>query len=90
MNIDIKLPPMFRQLAGTGESVNVAGETVGDSLRELVDRYPSLKEYIFTGSGDVNPGLTVFLNGENAFPGELARPVRDGDTLHLAQMVLGG
>lgn len=90
MNIIVNLPPMFRRLAGADEEVTVTGTTIGECLRELVVRYPSLAQYVFTASGDVNPGLTVFHNGENAFPGELAREVRNGDTLHLAQMVLGG
>jgi molybdopterin synthase sulfur carrier subunit len=88
--IEIHLPPMFRHLTGAGAAVRVSGATVGESVENLVRRYPQLKQYLLAGDGGIKHGISLFLNGENAFPDGLSRPVRDGDELHIAQMVLGG
>lgn len=90
MSITVNLPPMFRQLAGTGTPVIVAGSTIGECLQAVIGRYPVLKERIFSAGGGINPGVVVFLNGENVRLGALDVSVREGDTLYIAQMVLGG
>lgn len=90
MSIDIYLPPMFRHLAGVKEQVSVSGGTVGECLAELVRRYPELRESLLTGDREIRQGIAVFINGENAYPDEPRKPVRNGDTIHIAQMVLGG
>ena len=90
MNIEIHLPPMFRHISGVKDKVSVSGGTVGECLAELVRLYPDLREALLTDGGAVRPGIAVFLNGENAYPDEPRKTVRDGDTIHIAQMVLGG
>ena len=81
---------MFRHLTGAAEEVSVSGATIQQSLEDLVRRYPELKKYLLTDGGGIKNGISVFLNGETTYPDELSRPVRDGDELHIAQMVLGG
>jgi molybdopterin converting factor small subunit len=89
-SIQVHLPPMFRHLTGTSGEVRVTGTTIGQTIEELVSRYPQLKQYLLAGDGGIKHGISVFLNGENTSPDTLSRPVRDGDELHIAQMVLGG
>jgi molybdopterin converting factor small subunit len=88
-SIEVHLPPMFRHLTGAGAAVRVSGTTIGEVVRELVRTYPQLEPYLLAGGG-IKQGISVFLNGESAYPDELSRPVRDGDELHIAQLVLGG
>ena len=90
MSVAINLPPIFRQLSGAAPGEGVSGDTVGECLDELVERFPELREKLFTGEGNIQNGISVFINGENAYPGELDKPVQSGDTLHIAQVVLGG
>ena len=89
-SIEVHLPPMFRHLTGAGASVRVSGTTIGEAVDDLVNRYPQLKRYLLAGNGGIKQGISVFLNGESAYPDELSRPVKDGDELHIAQLVLGG
>ncbi len=81
---------MFRHLTGAEAVVHVSGTTVGEVVRELVGTYPQLGPYLLGGDGGIKRGISVFLNGESAYPDELSRPVKDGDELHIAQLVLGG
>ena len=90
MSIEVHLPPMFRHLTGAAEEVSVSGATIQQSLEDLVRRYPELGSYLLTEGGGLKNGISIFLNGETTYPNELSRPVRDGDELHIAQMILGG
>lgn len=90
MDITIHLPPMFRHQTGIPEKITVTGETIGECLSALIKLHPELGEAMMTGDGEIRPGLSVYLNGENAYPDELTKPVCDGDELHIAQMILGG
>ena len=89
-SIDVYLPPMFRHLTGAGAAVRVSGTTVGETIIDLIRQYPELKQYLLAGDGGIKHGISVFLNGESAAPDDLSRPVKDGDELHIAQLVLGG
>ena len=90
MAIEIQLPPVFRHLAGVMGSVAVNGSTVGECLEVLAERYPVLREHIFSTPGSMRPGLAVYVNGETGGQEQLARPLVEGDTLFVAQLVLGG
>ena len=90
MSITVNLPPMFRHLAGTTAPVAVSGGTIGECLREVISRYPALKDRILGSGGGIRPGVVVIMNGESIRPGALDTPVEEGDTLYIAQMVLGG
>ncbi len=89
-SIEVHLPPMFRHLTGAGATVRIAGTTVGEVVEELVRAYPPLKPYLLAPDGGIKHGISIFLNGESAYPDEISRPVGDGDELHIAQLVLGG
>ena len=90
MSIKVHLPPFFQQLAGGVKTVEVGGSTVAECLESLAGQYPQLKERLFDRQGKLVKGLNIFVNGESAFPGELVRPVKDGDTIHIASLVFGG
>jgi molybdopterin converting factor small subunit len=90
MTVEINIPPAFQALADGVKQVDVSCNTVGECLEELVKQHPALKEKIFTGKGKLPKGMNIFINGASAFPGPLARPVRDGDKVHVAYIVLGG
>jgi molybdopterin converting factor small subunit len=67
-----------------------SGRTVGDCLRELTARYPGARPILFKEDGSLQKMLAVFVNGENAYPGELEREVHDGDTIYLMYTIVGG
>lgn len=90
MAIEITLPPVFRHLAGTRSAVEVRGATIGDCLDALAERYPVLREHIFSAPGLVRGGLAFYVNGEAAGKEPLSRAVAAGDTLSISQVVLGG
>ena len=61
----IKVPPVLRPQTDGEAEVDVDGETVGDALRALVDRYPPTKEQLFSPEGELNRYVNVYLNDED-------------------------
>lgn len=90
MSIEISLPPSLQPLTGGAKQVDVSGSTIGECLGAMIERYPRMKARLFTRGGKILKGLNVYINGENASPGALVRPVRDGDKIHLAYLIFGG
>ncbi len=70
--------------------VNVNGGTVGDCLSDLVKRFPRLEAKLFSENGKLQSYLGVYVNGESAYPDELARKVTNGDELHIINIIAGG
>ncbi len=90
MSIAVNIPPFLQSLADDVKRIDVSGSTVGECLDELVKRYPQLKARLFTGVGKMHKGFNIFINGESAYPDVLARPVEDGDIIHIAHPIFGG
>ncbi len=70
--------------------VEVRGKTVGDCLDHLIERYPGMREGLFDKKGKLLNVVEVYVNNESAYPEELAKPVQDGDEIHLILMLAGG
>ena len=68
----------------------VSGNTVGQCLNHLVRQFPAIKEEIFDEDGKVAAEAWIFVNGESAFPEELAKPVKDGDVIDIIPIAVGG
>ncbi len=91
MSITVKVSRYF--LGGwTGESVSaeVGGNTVGQCLDGLLKQFPAIRPRIFENSGALAVEARVFVNGESAFPDELATAVRDGDVIDIVPMTISG
>ena len=70
--------------------VEVSGSTVGECLNRLVDQFPGVKESLFAKDGKLNHIVEIYVNLESSYPEELAKPVKDGDELHLVIIIVGG
>jgi molybdopterin converting factor small subunit len=90
MSIEVNIPPLLQTLADGNKRIDVSGGTVGECLEEMIERYPGLKGRLFTRGGKIAGGLNIYVNGEGVYPDALARPVKDGDKIHLAYLIFGG
>ena len=84
---------LHRSLAGltNGQTVvEVNGNTVGQCLEQLVTRFPRLKKRLFEKDGALSRILEIYVNGESAYPDELATAVKDGDELDTVVLISGG
>ena len=90
MTVEIVIPAFLQPFTGGANLAEAGGRTLGECLGELVKRFPRLQEKIYTGRNKLHNGINIFINGQPADPKELARPVRDGDKIHLAYVTVGG
>ena len=80
--VEVHLWSSMRRFAEDQESVNIAGHTVGEVLRNLATAYPGLEPVIEDGAS-----LTV--NGDYAGDSH-QMPIKEGDEVFLLQRVRGG
>ena len=77
-------------LTGDQDVVEVNGSTVGQCLKDLVNKFPEVQKGLFDKDHKLLNYVDVYVNGESAYPEELAKLVKDGDELHIIFMIAGG
>ncbi len=72
------------------EMVEVEGTVVGECLDNLVERFPGIRNVLFDQNDKLLNYVEIYLNQESTYPEELAKPVKDGDEIHIIVMLAGG
>ena len=90
----VHIPSLLRDLTGNVEQVQVdidEGETlsVRKVLEQLEGRYPGMSARLLDEQGDLVPHLAVFIDGESAGMGLMAKLGPDNDLYFLAPIVGG-
>ncbi len=88
--IKINIPAYMRSFTNNMEVVEVNGSTVGECLNHLVKQFPGMKKQLFSKSGNLFENIIISVNGESAYPKQLAKPVKEGDELNILFIVGGG
>jgi sulfur-carrier protein adenylyltransferase/sulfurtransferase len=87
----ILIPTPLRQFTDKQESVEVAGGTVGDLLRQLTAKHEGLKKHLYTDDGKLRSFVNVYVNDEDIrYLQREQTPVKDGDTVSIIPSVAGG
>ena len=90
MSVNITIPHILKHLTNNVEAVSVNGNTVGDCLAGLTEKYPEIKEQLFDKDGKLLKHIDVFVNGKSAYPDELTTKVNSGDELYIFIVLVGG
>ena len=90
MAIKAHIHSTHRPLTNGLEVVEVEGNTVGECLNHLIRQFPGMGKALFTKKDKLLNTVEIFINAAPAFPNELAKPVKDGDEIHLIIMLAGG
>ena len=90
MSISVQFSPVFHPYTGNQRLAEAAGSTVGECLDQLIKQFPNLKRILFDRHGRLHRHIDVYVNEESAYPEELAKPVKDGDKLHIVMAIAGG
>lgn len=90
MSAEIKIPQFLQHLVDGNTIVSVSGRTVGESLNDLVRQFSQVRDHLFTTEGKLLQFLEVFVNGKTTYPKELDEPVKNGDILHITNIIDGG
>jgi molybdopterin converting factor small subunit len=90
MPVKMNLYPWLSQVVGGKEAINVNGSTIGECLDKIESEHPGVKELLLNKEGNVKSYVFILLNGENAYPEELSKPVKDGDEISILLFTNGG
>ena len=90
MAVKVNLHLTLRQFTDGQEMVETDGKTIGECLKNMVKKYPAMESSIFAKNGKLANIVEIYLNHQSAYPNELARPVKDGDEVHITMMLSGG
>ena len=90
MSVTINLHPNLYQLTNSQPIVKVKGNTVGQCLDDLIRQFPQIKSWVFDKKGKLHNYVDIYVNQESSYPEELAKPVKDGDELHITMIIAGG
>lgn len=83
----VMLRAPLKDRAGKVAEHDLPGATVGEVLRELERRYPTVQGWILDEQGRVRPHVNVFINGERT-SGDA--PVLPTDELKVLPSISGG
>lgn len=90
MSIRINLPSYFLPYTSEQAVLEVKGATVGECLKHLVRQFPELEKMVFDKEGNLHTYVGIYVNEEDAFPQQLAKPVKDKDEIHILYLIAGG
>ena len=90
MGIKINIPSYMQSFTNNMRVVEVNGSTVGECLNHLVKQFPVMKKQLFGKKGNLFENIIISVNGESAYPKQLAKPVKDGDELNIVVIIGGG
>jgi len=90
MSVKMHIHKTHRQYTDGLSMVETHGATVGACISFLIGEYPNIKSALFDDNGIIKKTVEIYLNMETAYPDELAKPVRDGDEIHLTLLLAGG
>ena len=93
INVKIRYYMGIESLTGRShETVSFQGDSVGELIKDLLEKYPSFKPSFVGEEGlEPAPGLSILVNGkEIMWLQQMSTPLRDGDEVTFLRFVAGG
>lgn len=91
MSVTVYIPTPFRKLAGNQTYVKVEGDTVGEVLDSLGERYPGLRHMVYNDANEIPGHVNIYVNNTeiHTMQGK-ATPVKSGDEMAVIPAIAGG
>jgi molybdopterin converting factor small subunit len=87
----VRIPPVLRPAVGGEKELTAGGASVRDVLQSVAERHPETQSQLFSGDGQLNRYVNVYLNDEDVRVLEgLDTAVGDDDTLVILPAMAGG
>ena len=87
----VRIPSVLRPAVGGQKELDVDGSTVGEVIEALIGRFPSLRDQLLTGEGELNRFVNVYVNGQDVrYLDGLGTKVEARDEVRLLPAMAGG
>ena len=90
MSVTIEIPSYLQPYTSGRETVETEGSTVGECLSRMIKQFPGMEKMLFDKNGKLHAYVGIYVNGEDAYPEELAQSVNDGDKVQILYIIGGG
>ncbi len=90
MSVKIHIPPYLQPFVSNTEVFEAKGSTIGECLNYLLEQFPDIANKLFDKRGKLHGYVAIYINGEDAYPDELVKSIKDGDELHILYIIGGG
>ncbi len=91
MPVRVQLPNVLAKQVDGQRTIEATGETVGDVVTNLVQRFPALESRLRDEHGAPYQFVTFYLNNEDIrLDGGFKKAAADGDELTIVPAVAGG
>ena len=91
MTVEVRVTAALQKLVGGQKAVRGQGETVGQVLTDLEQRYPGFQTQVLADDGALHRFVNVYLNDEDVrFLQSLETPLHEGDVLSILPALAGG
>ena len=89
--VTIRIPTPLRSATDGQSTVEVAGATVDDALRALVDRYPDLADNLYNEDDELRRFVNVYVGDEDIRFGDgVETALEAGDEVSIVPSIAGG
>lgn len=84
MSVQVKIPPLLRQVAGRLRVLEVDAAHVDECLDKLKERFPRIKDHLFDEKDELKFNIIINVNGKDmrSLSG-LQTPVTSGDVVNI-------
>jgi molybdopterin converting factor small subunit len=87
----IKIPTPLRQYTQGNSEVDVGGATAGETLGNLAEEYPDIRQHLYTGDGKLRSFVNVYKGDEDIrYLDGADTEVSDNDELSIIPSIAGG
>jgi sulfur-carrier protein adenylyltransferase/sulfurtransferase len=91
MSVTVSIPTPLRPFTGGRDTLELAGETVGQVLEQLLATHTGLKRHLMQDDGRLRNFVSMYLNETDIrHLASTATPVRPGDVLTIVPSIAGG
>jgi molybdopterin synthase sulfur carrier subunit len=87
----LRIPTPLRTYTGGLTDVELGGQSIGEVMTSLVERYPQLKPHLYNGDGKLRPFVNLFVGENNVKDLQgLETPVSQDSRILLVPSIAGG
>ncbi|MGA9365486.1 MAG: MoaD/ThiS family protein [Bacteroidota bacterium] len=91
MTTKVLIPTPLRQYTNKADAVELSGNTVGELLKNLTERYSPLKKHLFSEEGRLRSFVNVYVNDEDIrYLQKESTKVTEKDVVSIVPSIAGG
>lgn len=87
----LKIPTPLRTYTSGLAEVPVQGVTVGEAMQSLITQFPTMRQHLYNGEGQLRPFVNLFVGENNVKDLQgMETPLNDSDKVLLIPSIAGG